>query len=186
VAGVAQLGVREIHEARDGRAARDLRPAVVDRVHDGPGKLHQSAVRRLPNGPVRPEESDRRARSVVHHLLVTDAVRAQYGGPVHGQADGWSGQRRFVHGGAGVPGRDCGRGHPRRAGQRVHHTAQRRRAVRSDHWPVRVLPNAQRHVCRGAHAVLYRFHLGARVAVLPAQSGPAGRRGPVPALVQRL
>jgi len=45
VAGMAEIsGVQEVHEAGDGQPALDLRPAVVDSVHDGPGQRHQAAT----------------------------------------------------------------------------------------------------------------------------------------------
>jgi len=156
----------------------------VDSVHDGHGKRHQPAVRGIPDGQDRPEAEHHRPRAAVRRLVDVDAVRADHVDAVHGQADGRPGQGHVVHGGAGVPGRDSGRGRARRAGQRVHHTAERRFPVRGDHGTARVVRHAERRVGRRPRAVLRHVRLGAGIAVLPVAKRTANGRGRVPAVVQ--
>uniref|UniRef100_A0A2S2QY44 Uncharacterized protein n=1 Tax=Sipha flava TaxID=143950 RepID=A0A2S2QY44_9HEMI len=181
---MAQLGVGQVHEARDGHR-HQLRGTVVGGVHDGPGQQHQPAVRRLPDGQDRPEEDHRRAGTAVHRVVVAAAVRVHRVGAVPGPADGRHGQGHVVHGGAGVPGRDRGREHPRSAGHRVHSAAEQRRAVRSDRRAARVVSHAERCVGRGAGAVRGHVRVRARVAILPAEEGPPRGRGRGAAVVSR-
>lgn len=181
---MAQLGVGEVHAARDGRG-HQLRATVVGGVHDGPGQQHQPAVRGLPDGPDRPEEDHRRAGAAVHRVVDAAAGGVDRVGAVPGPAAGRHGQGHVVHGGAGVPGRDRGREHPRRAGHRVHGAAEQRRAVRGDRRAARVVPHAERGVGGGAGAVRGHVRVRARVAVLPAEARPPGRGGRGAAVVPR-
>lgn len=125
---MAHVGGRKVHEA-PGRHHDHEGRAVVGGVHDGPGQPDQPAIRRLPHGPTGPEDQHRSARAAVHRVVGADAVRADHVGAVPGPHNGRPRQGHVVHGCPGVPGRDRGREHTRRAEQRVHHTAERRLPV---------------------------------------------------------
>lgn len=156
----------------------------MDRELDGLGQRDQPAIRGILDGQDRPKTEHRHSRSAVHRLVATDAVRVRHLGPVSGPLVGRPGQGHVVHGGPSVAGRDRRREHPRGAEQRVHHTAERRFPVRGDHRPVRVVPDVERSVGRGAGDVLGHVLMGAGIAVLSVAERLQGGRVQVPALVQ--
>jgi len=156
----------------------------VDSGHHGLGQRGQPAVRRISDGPDRPETVHRHARAPVHSHLVADAVRADHVVPVHGPDVGGRGQGHVVHGGAGVPGRNSGREHPRRAEQRVLSAAAPRAAGGGGDRGAGVVPDAEHDLGRGPGAVLPGGRLDPRVAVLSVETAPAGRGGRVSAVVQ--
>lgn len=180
---MAQLGGREVHQARDG-LRRGRRPTVMDRVHDGFRQRDQPVDGRVRDGQDRPKTEHRRPRAVVHGHVVFDVVRADHVGTVRGQADGRHGQGHIVHGSAGVLGRNSRRQHTGRVEQRVLPTAPHGHPVGGVYWAAGVVPHFEHRLGRGAGVVFPRHRLGARIPVLPVEEKPTCQGVQMSAVVQ--
>lgn len=155
----------------------------MDSVHDGLGQRHQSTVRRVPDGQDRPKNEYSRAWTPVHDHVAAGNLRADLLGTVHSPAIGWHGQGHVVHGGAGVPGRNSWRTHPRCAKQRILPAAAHGLPIRSRNRAVGYISDTQHGVSCGARVVHPDGRLDTRVAVLPVEAETAGRGGQMPAVV---